>query len=119
MDARCREVRGFGVTLTHDRDGVAALEAYVAANRMHWSDADADRMCAQVGSFVGECLVAVYGGAWEAGDSEREPGVKLPTGDTAFPIARADKFLRVGADAGLMAFFDEIGRSIAHGGARH
>ncbi len=107
------------MTLSTDRDGVAALEAYVAANRMHWSDADADRICAQVGSFVGECLVAVYGGRWESGDSGREPGVRLPTGDTAFPIARADTFLRVGPDAGLVAFFDGIGQSIAHGGAKH
>ncbi len=103
------------MTLTHDRDGVAALDAYVDANRAHWADEDGDRMCPQVGSFVGECLVAVYGGRWEAGDSEREPGVKLPNGDTAFPIARADKVLRVGAKGGLMAFFDGIGESIARG----
>lgn len=107
------------MTLTHDRDGVAALEAYVAANRVHWSDEDVDRMCVQFGSFVGECLVATYDGRWQVGDSEREPGVELPTGDTAFPIARAYKFLRVGADAGLMAFFDGIGESIAHAGVPH
>jgi hypothetical protein len=126
MDARRREVRDLadglvrslqrvGVMLTYDRDGVAALEAYVVANRVHWSDADRDRMCSQIGSFLGECLVVVYGAQWSEQEPGQGPGVVLSTGDTAFPITKAYKCLHGETDDGFVAFFDRTGTSIARG----
>lgn len=127
MDPQHREVRDLadilvralqrvGVMLTYDRDGVAAIDAYVEDNRAHWNAADQERLCPQVGAFVGECMVAVYGAQWTPRESGNEPGVLLGTGDTAFPIAKAYKFLRGDRSDSLLSFFDTTGTIIARGG---
>lgn len=127
VDAQCRELRDLadglvrslqrtGVMLTYDRDGVRAIEAYIEANRAHWTEADGERMCGQIGCFVGECMIAVYGAQWSIRAQGDEPGVRVPTGDTAFPVTKAYKFLRGGPADSLLSFFDVMGTIIARGG---
>lgn len=115
-DSLVRALQRVGVMLTYDRDGVAGIEAYVEDNRAHWTEADHERLCPQIGSFVGECMVAVYGAQWTARVTGEEPGVALGTGDTAFPITKAYKFLRGDRSDSLLSFFDTTGTIIARGG---
>lgn len=127
MDAQQREIRDLadglvralqrvGVMLTYDREGVRAIDAYVEGNRIHWTDEDRERLAVQIGCFVGECAVAVYNAMWSTAAEGAEAGVRLSTGDTAFPITKAYKLLRTDGEDSLLSFFDVMGSIIARGG---
>jgi hypothetical protein len=115
-DGLVRSLQRIGVMLTYDRDGVKAVDEYVESNRVHWTHEDIERLAVQIGCFVGECAVAVYGATWTSVAQSEEVGVRLSTGDTAFPITKAYKFLEGGSGDSVLSFFDVMGTIIAKGG---
>lgn len=115
-DALTRKLQGVGISLTHDREGVVAIDGYVAHNRELWSASDRERLAHEIGAFLGECMIATYGLSWSASTGEA-PGLALPFGGRVSPFDRATAALRPGQPAGLTALFDETGESIARGGS--
>ncbi|MBC8071589.1 MAG: hypothetical protein IAG13_24905 [Deltaproteobacteria bacterium] len=114
-DNLVRALQRVGITLSYDREGVAAVDGYVEDNRAYWDDADRERLTGPIGAFVGECMVETYGASWHA-DPERGPGIALPTGDTAFPLTKAGKHIRGDHSDGVLSFFETVGAIIAKGG---
>ncbi len=61
-----------------------------------------------VGSYMGQVFVRRLGGVWETGDSdpagEVNIAVRLPDGSLVWPVQRAMKRLRNGAEDGLYAY---------------
>lgn len=114
-DGLVRSLHRVGLSLEYDRDGVHAVDGYISSNRALWSEGDRARLAHAIGCFVGECAVAVYGAQWHR-EGEGEPGVRLSTGDTAFPITKTRKFIDGGDDDSVASFFDVMGAIIAKGG---
>ncbi|MBX7080920.1 MAG: hypothetical protein K1X88_17105 [Nannocystaceae bacterium] len=114
-DSLVRSLQRVGLELGYDRDGVAALDAYIERNRSYWSSDDRERLTGSIGAFLGECMVETYGGSWRD-DPARGPGVALPTGDTAFPLTKAGKHIRGDASDSVLSFFEMTGVIIAKGG---
>lgn len=115
-DGLVRTLARVGIELEYDHAGVRAIDRYVEDNRALWSADDCDRMALAIGAFLGECMVAVYGGQWRE-DAERGPGVHLPAADiTAFPLTKAGKHIRGDHSDSVASFFDVAGAIIAKGG---
>jgi hypothetical protein len=113
-EALVRKLEPVGIALTRDREGVVAIDDYVAHNCALWSAADRERLAHDIGAFVGECMIATYGLSWSTPPGG-EPELVLPTGGRVAPLARASAALAPGSDARLTALFDETGAAIARG----
>lgn len=61
-----------------------------------------------IGSYVGECVIRHYGGAWQADDADPEGEVNiqvvLPGDIVIWPVQRVMKRLRNGAEDALYAY---------------
>ncbi len=69
----------------------------------------ADRLTDVLGSFLGECMIAAYGGRWAPIDGRW--GVRLPNGSAAFPFTKVRKQLDEGLERGesVASFFHVFG----------
>ena len=86
-----------------------------------WLDAHLDRLDAGtlaafdadgLGAVVGEAIRAATGGAWHHHPTQQAWGVRLPSGETAYPLHRAHR--RLDGDlpgGGLLAFLDRATRA--------
>jgi hypothetical protein len=93
--------RDAGRELELDAAGVEWADQYVAAVRPVES---ADQLAVQtalVGSYLGESLIAVYGGAWS--DADGEWAVEMEGGARVHPFRETEARLRGGDDAGSLA----------------
>lgn len=109
----------------HARRALAALAPAGAPDAptraaVAWIDAHLDRLDAPdtaaftdealsadaIGAVVGEAIRAATGGAWHHHPTQQAWGVRLPSGETAFPLHRARRRLDGAPDAGLLAFYD-------------
>jgi len=91
-----------GRELGYDEAGVEWADQYAAAVRPVESDDQLRVQSALVGSYLGEALIATYGGAWREDDGEW--GVELADGRRAFPFRAAMAQLREGEESILELF---------------
>ena len=109
-DALVHRLARVGVQLGYEREGVDALDRYVADNRGLWSPADRERLATELAAFVGECMVATYALSWCV--DRGMPSLALPDGSTASPLQAAHA--RLDGDERLTTFFDRIGDALTH-----
>lgn len=114
MSAKLRQAAELFVRLSHD----AGRELGYDASGVEWADQYADAVrpvesedqlrvqTALVGSYLGETLLAVHGGAWVEEDGEWR--VELADGRRAFPFRRAMEQLKDG-EASILALFRALG----------
>jgi hypothetical protein len=95
-----------GRELGYDAAGVAWADQYAAAVRPVESDDQLRVQSALVGSYLGEALIATYGGAWREDDGEW--GVELADGRRAFPFRVAMEQLREG-EGSILELFRSLG----------
>ena len=91
-----------GRELRYDEAGVDWADQYAAAVRPVESDDQLRVQTALVGAFLGEALIAAYGGAWR--EDEDEWGVDLADGRRAYPFRAAMAQLRDGEESILELF---------------
>ena len=97
----------YGMAMTRDRDGVVQLEGFLNTRR---EDMDASALTGLVdlaGSFLGECIRHVHGGAWF--DGPGHPHVELKAGGLADPFWMVESHLRYRAAYSVTVLFDAIG----------
>jgi hypothetical protein len=114
VSAKLRQAAELFVRLSHD----AGRELGYDASGVEWADQYADAVrpvesedqlrvqTALVGSYLGETLLAVHGGAWVEEDGEWR--VELADGRRAFPFRRAMEQLKDG-EASILALFRALG----------
>ncbi|HEU4324458.1 MAG TPA: hypothetical protein VFS21_15055 [Roseiflexaceae bacterium] len=100
-------------------ESVAWVEGFIERQRAR-PDFDgplADRLTDVLGSYLGECMIEIYGGRWELLDGRW--GVRLPNGNAAFPFTKVHKQFDEGLDGGesVASFFQVFGM-IARGEIR-
>ncbi|HYN85772.1 MAG TPA: hypothetical protein VER32_10985 [Pyrinomonadaceae bacterium] len=97
-----------GVELGYDESSVEWADGFVERQRERFRD-DATGLVNVVGSFLGECVIANFGGRW----SEHETGgwgVLFDAGTTAFPFAKVSKQFANGREGGdsIHSFYTTI-----------
>jgi len=95
-----------GRDLGYDAAGVAWADQYAQAVRPVESDDQLRVQTALLGSYLGETLIAVYGGAWV--EEEGEWRVELGEGRRAFPFRTAMEQLRDG-EGSILGLFRSLG----------
>ena len=106
------------VELSYDRDGVAALDAYLERNARHWSEDEVDQVALVAGCFLGECLIRTIPGArWGREGSEGPFAVLLP-GEigAALPGNKVRKQASAGPGDSVLSFFDVMHAVVGAGG---
>lgn len=88
-----------GVKLGYDEESVDWVDGYVERIRVNFSEELIAPLSNVIGAFVGECVVANFGGRWR--QSENGWGVCFDDGNCVFPIAKVRKqFLNGAAEGG-------------------
>ena len=95
-----------GRELGYDAGGVAWADQYADAVRPVESDDQLRVQTALVGSYLGEALIAAYGGSWVEEDEEWR--VELADGRRAFPFRAAMEQLRDG-EGSILELFRSFG----------
>jgi hypothetical protein len=98
--------RDAGRELAYDAAGVAWADQYADAVRPVESEDQLRVQTALVGSYLGETLLAVHGGAWV--EEEGEWLVELPDGRRAYPFRKAMEQIRDG-EGSILAMFRALG----------
>lgn len=105
--ATCAE--RLGVSLKYDRQSLQWVNDFIERVRLELDEASIDGLVYWIGSFLGECVVANYGGEWR--ESEGTWGVFFSEENdksAAFPFNRVRKQLLNGAGDSILSFYDVI-----------
>jgi hypothetical protein len=103
--------RDAGRELELDRSGVEWADQYVAAVRPVEAEDQLRVQTALVGSYLGESLIAVYGGAWS--DADGEWAVDLGERGLVHPFRETEARLRGDDGGSLVALFRSFGDGAA------
>ena len=98
-----------GIEFGYNRESVEWLEGYIERLRQSnelQDDATREKLTSVFGSFLGECIVRCYGGAWA--DREGVWGVAFDSRNAAFPFAKVVKQMQNGLKDGIGSFFTLI-----------
>lgn len=69
-------------------------------------DAGRERLCQKLGSYLGECVIACYGGAWQS--QEGTWAVAFNAGNAVFPFNKIRKRFDNGSEDGVCSWFEII-----------
>jgi hypothetical protein len=98
-----------GVDLKYDRASVEWLDGYIERVRLNLDQPSIDGLATTIGSFLGECIIANYGGQWR--ESEGTWGVFFSERNdrsAAFPFNKVRKQLMNGAEDSIFSFYEVI-----------
>jgi hypothetical protein len=109
--------RDLGVTLTYDEQSLEYLDGYIARNREAIREKTGGQprgIVNAIGSFLGECIIASYGGRWK--QSEKGAwGVYFENNSAAFPFAKVQKAFSEDGHADSIASFYRISKLFQEG----
>jgi hypothetical protein len=98
-----------GVELGYDGLSVEWVDGFIERQRVRFPGAAADGLVNVIGAFVGECVIANYGGRWR--EDEHGWGVFFDDGNAAYPFAKVRKQFDNGREGGdsVHSFYETIG----------
>ena len=97
-----------GVELAYDAASVAWVDGFVERQRERFAGEEAGGLVNVIGAFVGECIIANFGGRWR--ESDGTWGVFFDEGTAAFPFAKVRKQFdngRAGGDS-VRSFYESV-----------
>ena len=98
-----------GIEFGYTQESVKWLEGYIERQRTSRGFADQEEkntLVSVFGSFLGECIVRCYGGAWRQHDGVWCVG--FDEKNVAFPFAKVAKQMDNGLEDGIASFFTII-----------
>ena len=105
--------REMNVNLAYDEQSLEYLDGYIARMR--------ERMGGQysgtvnfIGSFLGECIIANFGGQWKQSDKGAW-GVYFENNTAAFPFTKVQKAFAKGGEADSIAGFYRVSKMFKEG----
>lgn len=96
-----------GVTLNFDSDSVKWLDGFIERVRPSLDESDIQGMSNTIGAFLGECIIANYGGSWRQSD-DGNWGVFFDDKNVVFPFTKAYKHLANGGGDSIFGMYDII-----------
>ena len=95
-----------GVGLGYDEAGVKWLDGYLQRQHEAGDPALRDKLTSTLGSYLGECIVHSFGGAWAEIDGTW--GIRFDDKNAVFPFAKVSKHLANGSEDSVLSFFTLI-----------
>ena len=83
------------------------LDGYIERIHRHFGEDEVKGLTNSMGAFLGECIIANYGGVWRKSENG-ELGIYFNSGDSAFPFAKVEKQLRNGGIDSILSFYEVI-----------
>jgi hypothetical protein len=105
------------VTLSYNEESVEYLDGYIARNRDTIREKTGGKYAGLVnaiGSFLGECIIANYGGEWKQSEAGAW-GVYFDNNSAAFPFAKVQKAFSEGGQYDSIASFYRISKLFQEG----
>ncbi|XGV95508.1 MAG: hypothetical protein ACAF41_22525 [Leptolyngbya sp. BL-A-14] len=98
------DIENFGYNL----ESVAWVDGFIERqrNRPDFSQDSIDRLVQNLGSFIGECIIACYGGAWQ--HEEGTWAVAFNQNNFVFPFNKVRKQFVSGSEDSIRSFFEMI-----------
>jgi hypothetical protein len=97
-----------GTDTTFDEAAVRWLDGFIQRQHERGNPENHPGLVNTLGSFLGECVIRTYGGAWAHLDGSW--GVKFDEENAVFPFAKVLKQLTNGAGDSVLSFFTVIPR---------
>ena len=94
-----------GIELNYDQQSIEWLDGYINRIRTQLGKETYPGLAAALGAYVGEALIATYGGSWHYFEEQGQWGVQLPDGIGAFPSAKIYKQLENPEFDSILSFF--------------
>ena len=97
-----------GIEFGYNRESVVWLAGYIEQLRQNGvlDEATKEGLVNVLGSYLGECIIHCFGGAWRELDGRW--CVALDDGNVASPFAKVVKQMENGLDDSIKGFFDTI-----------
>lgn len=95
-----------GEAVGYDEAGVRWLDGYIQRQHEQGDPTKREGLTSTLGSFLGECIVRSYGGAWAEMDGSW--CVRFDDRNAAYPFAKVSKHLEHGAEDSVLSFFTII-----------
>ena len=92
-----------GEEVGYDEAGVRWLDEYIQLQHEQGNPANRDGLVSTLGSYLGECIIRSFGGAWAEVDGAW--CVRFDDHNAAYPFAKVSKQLEHGAGDSLLSFF--------------
>ena len=92
--------------LDYDEPSIEWLGGYIDRNREKWDDGMRASLSSTLGSFLGECIIANFGGRWEM--TEYGMGVMFDDGNGAFPFNKINKHIENGEEDSIASFYSSL-----------
>jgi hypothetical protein len=99
--------RKLGVQLAFDSDSVRWLDGYIERIRPALDESQIQPLSNTIGAFLGECIIANYGGSWRQSD-DGNWGVYFDDKNAVYPFAKAYKHLANGDGDSIFGMYDLI-----------
>jgi hypothetical protein len=95
-----------GEEIGYDEAGVQWLDGYIQRQHEQGNPANRSGLVSTLGSYLGECIIRSFGGAWAELDGSW--CVKFDERNAACPFAKVGKQLEHGAEDSVLSFFSAI-----------
>ena len=96
------------VEFGYNAPSVQWLDGYIERQRSRpeSDDIQVERLADVLGCWLGECIIACYGGDWAEIDGVW--GVAFDESNTAFPLSKVKKHFQNGSSDSVLSFFETI-----------
>ncbi len=95
-----------GEKVWYDEAGVRWLDGYIQRQHEQGNPANRDGLVSTLGSYLGECIIRSFGGAWVEVDGSW--CVRFDDRNAAYPFAKVGKQLENGDGDSVLSFFTII-----------
>ena|SRR2546425_8322154 len=99
--------QNLGVKLGFDEKSVEWLDGYIQRIRLNVDEASIEGLSNSIGAFLGECVIANYGGSWRQSD-DGAWGVFFDEKNAIFPFAKAQKQIMNGHEDSILSMYTMI-----------
>lgn len=103
-----------GEEIGFDEKGVRWLDGYIGRQHEQGDPTLRDGLVSTLGSYLGECIIHSFGGAWA--ESDGLWCVRFDDQNAAYPFAKVGKHLESGAEESVFDFFEMIPLLFGDGG---
>jgi hypothetical protein len=94
-----------GVELKYDEPSIEWLDGYINRIRTQVNKESYLGLATALGAYVGETIIATYGGTWAYFEGVNQWGIRFDDGNGAFPISKIYKQLEDGEFDSVLSFF--------------
>lgn len=97
-----------GVDLHYDKQSIEWLDGYINRVAPQLNKDPVPGLATAIGAYLGESMIATYGGAWYQTEPDNEWGVRFSDGTIAFPFNKVYKQLEGGEFESIYSFFTVV-----------